>query len=209
MNEVKSIKCPACGELDYNLIKEVTSNTAPYGPEITDTEITYKCNICDSEFDYYDIIGEESESSLEISKKKSIDGMVNYLSNIGYNMAAIERALELPQRTISRWKSSKELSSIGIALLRIIRTYPWIIEVAEEKFDFNTALQIHIQNAVKDLLSIASFSGFNFTKYFDKQVIKKTLSIYVNIQNGIQDYVEGPSIDTKSHLGITNKRREI
>ncbi len=209
MNEVKSIKCPACGELDYNLIKEVTSNTAPYGPEITDTEMTYKCNICDSEFDYYDILGEESESSLEISKKKSIDGMVNYLSNIGYNMAAIERALELPQRTISRWKSSKELSSIGIALLRIIRTYPWIIEVAEEKFDFNTALQIHIQNAVKDLLSIDSFSGFNFTKYFDKQVIKKTLSIYVNIQNGIQDYVEGPSIDTKSHLGITNKRREI
>ena len=59
MNKIKNIKCPACGAIDFKLIKEEKSIQAPYGPELTETEITYTCNICDSEFDYNDIIGKK------------------------------------------------------------------------------------------------------------------------------------------------------
>lgn len=197
MNKIKNIKCPACGAIDFKLIKEEKSIQAPYGPELTETEITYTCNICDSEFDYNDIIGKKKESSLEISKKKSINEMLSHLSKIGYSMAAIERALELPQRTISRWKANKELSSIGIALLRIIRTYPWILEVAEKKFDFNDAWIIYIQNAVNDFISLASYGGFYFSEHFGNQINIESLSIYSNFQKNINVIQRSP-LDTKT-----------
>ena len=123
--------------------------------------------------------------------------MLSHLSKIGYSMAAIERALELPQRTISRWKANKELSSIGIALLRIIRTYPWILEVAEKKFDFNDAWIIYIQNAVNDFISLASYGGFYFSEHFGNQINIESLSIYSNFQKNINVIQRSP-LDTKT-----------
>lgn len=178
MKEMKmrgDIKCPACGGENYELIDNSVSYQAPYGPPIVETEKVYKCSICDSEFDYSDLTGDKKESSFKVSERCSIDEMLDNLSKIGYSWAAIERSLELPQRTISRWKNSKDISSIGIALLRIIRTYPWIIQVASEKFNSNSALQIYLQNAIKDLVSISnhyrSFYLNNFTNYSSSQPI--------------------------------------
>lgn len=166
MSNKKNISCPACGSFDYELIKNINSEQAPFGPQIEEEEITYKCNICDSDFDYYDVIEQQKESALEISKKISIEKMLDFLSKKGYSLAAIERALELPQRTISRWKSNKDLSSVGIALLRIIRTYPWILEVAENKFNERAAFEIYMKNAITEFMKMAEGLEWGFSHFF-------------------------------------------
>ncbi len=53
-------------------------------------------------------------------------------------MAYVERALDLPARTVARWKSG-EHSASALALLRVVATYPWMLEVAEHRFDLSVA----------------------------------------------------------------------
>ena len=60
-------------------------------------------------------------------------------------MAHIERVFEIPQKTLNRWKSSRQTSATGLAFLRLISTYPWLTEVAELKFDERAAEQILIR----------------------------------------------------------------
>jgi hypothetical protein len=60
--------------------------------------------------------------------------MLEALATEGIKMSYLERALELPARTTTRWKSG-EVSAATLALLRITRTYPWILEVADSHFD--------------------------------------------------------------------------
>ena len=97
--------------------------------------------------------------ALAVSERQSIEPMLEHLSNEGYSMAAIERAFGLPQRTISRWKSNKELTATGLALLRVIRTYPWIIDVADSKYEGNYACVRHIQTAADQLMRLATSAG--------------------------------------------------
>ena len=49
-------------------------------------------------------------------------------------MAGMERVLGLPQRTMMRWKAGT-FSDSAAALLRILATYPWMIDVADARFD--------------------------------------------------------------------------
>ncbi|MCP4353876.1 MAG: NUDIX hydrolase [Desulfobacterales bacterium] len=78
-------------------------------------------------------------------------------------MASIERALELPQRTLTKWKNGRtKPSATVITLLKFLRIFPWLLEVAENKFDYSTAQKIHIENAVNKLLASLSFDKNEF-----------------------------------------------
>ena len=171
MNQKKIKKCPACG-YDKPRIKKVDNKgEAPYGPEISVQEMILTCENCEAEFDYGDLIGEESKSPYEISKSESIDFMIRLLKDIsGYSLASIERALELPQRTFSRWLLHKEFSSASIAMLRILCTYPWIIEVAENKFREDYARLIHMRTGIGEFLDLIRLN--DLTQSLEKKPVR-------------------------------------
>lgn len=73
------------------------------------------------------------------------------MSKVGITMAMFERVFELPTRTLTRWKGG-DFSASALALLRIVATYPWIIEVAEHKFERNYASFVVIKIAASELL---------------------------------------------------------
>ena len=153
--------CPVCGATNITTENKKISIKCPFGPE--ETKIigtTYKCGTCESVFGDDTENDKKIENVLDICRRKSIGTMLNVLQDNGYSLAAIERALELPQRTISRWKSSTDLSSMGVALLRIISTFPWILQVAENKYKPAFAKRIYLNNAIPELLEIA-FNGLN------------------------------------------------
>jgi hypothetical protein len=79
-----------------------------------------------------------------------------------YSMAFVERALELPQRTMMRWKKG-QLSDAAIALLRIIGTYPWIMDVADAKYDSIYAQKRLTIEGAKAMFHLAESANINQT----------------------------------------------
>ncbi len=165
MTSIKDYECPVCNGNNFDVIEEKEKVHIPFGDETIIDLIKLKCKECDTITEYTKLMDEKYELVVRESTKKSVENMLSILSSKGYNLAAIERALELPQRTISRWKNTGELSSMGLALLRIISTYPWILHVAQNKFEPICARNLFIQNAVSDFLGIYSSVGtYNFSQ---------------------------------------------
>ncbi|MFA5698302.1 MAG: hypothetical protein WC954_01035 [Sphaerochaeta sp.] len=84
--------------------------------------------------------------------------ILNDLNEMGYSNALMERILGLPARTLARWKNEQSInpSAAAIALMRIIRTYPWILVVADAKFDEEVALNTLIREYFSRLPTVST-----------------------------------------------------
>lgn len=145
-----SAYCPACGS---DAVKtKISKHTFPvvYGNPAVFEEVLEQCLICGESGDFSGVNDEIIEKALEIAKKQSVVDMLDALSHKGIKMSYMERALELPSRTIARWKGG-ELSAATLALLRIIRTFPWILEVAEARYDQSIAKYRVVEEASRVL----------------------------------------------------------
>jgi hypothetical protein len=70
------------------------------------------------------------------------------------NLASMERALDIPQRTFAKWKNrSVTPSATGVTLLKFIKLFPWLVEVGDQKFDPVAADRIMIKNASERFFS--------------------------------------------------------
>lgn len=187
-NNIKDFTCPVCGSSDFEIIQQDEIVAAPFGEEKVVPLTKIKCNVCESVTDYSKLYESDYSDAIEDSKKGSVENILNNLANKGYNLAAIERALDLPQRTISRWKSTGELSSTGLALLRIINTYPWILHVAQNKFEPNCARNIFIQHAMNDLLSI--YSSYNHSYFSEIGIVAQPKNLFIIAKYDVKETKE-------------------
>jgi hypothetical protein len=150
------INCSICGS--SNAFKSCTERhlPIPYGAPVLIRECIRSCPDCGAEID--ETQDEDNKAALENGNRESIKSMIDYLCNDGYSLAQLERAHDLPQRTISRWRTSGDLSSVGTALLRILRTYPWITEVAENHFNEDFSKRILVKAAADEFIKIKQFA---------------------------------------------------
>lgn len=147
----KLTSCPSCGSNDVLRNEKESRGHLTLGQEFFYNEIIYKCNSCEEEGDFN---AENDESFLKGQKDAQAiftKNILENMSNVGITMAMFERVFELPARTLTRWKNG-DFSASALALLRIIATYPWIIEVAEHKFERNYASFVVIKVAANELL---------------------------------------------------------
>lgn len=127
------MKCPLC---DYKLeLKKIKNEgVLPSGNKFYFDDKIYHCTNCKFE----QSVGTESKSYL-VSKKNAmhstVKGIVTNLQEKFQNLLYIERTLDLPRRTLSRWKHSGEGSASTLLLLKMLETFPFLIDVAEQKFD--------------------------------------------------------------------------
>lgn len=70
------------------------------------------------------------------------------LSEDGITERSIERALELPFGTIERWRVEGPPPE-AVALLRVITTYPWMLDVAEHGFEKSIAYYTILERAAR------------------------------------------------------------
>lgn len=159
MEEMKDIECPVCGSYNITISYNEDIAQAAFGTVVPFKEKVIKCNACVSTFSDDNISENPYSKALEQSKKESIGLILGSLLEMGYTLASMERALELPQRTMSQWKSGRDLSAAGIALLRIINTYPWIIEVADAKYDERYSIKILVDQAQNVWDKMMGFCG--------------------------------------------------
>lgn len=128
-------------------------------------------------------------TALKEANAKTLNQILEDFTSWDVSLAHIERSLSLPQRTISRWKaagdSEKGISSAGIALLRIVHTYPWMLKVADEGFKQSIADKEVIDQAweinesrriPKDAPPSTTLSGGNYVSSSANELSKNTES---------------------------------
>jgi hypothetical protein len=129
------IECPVCGSNKASLTHAKVTYSAPYGPPAEYVKSFSSCPDCELQVDLSDPIF--FPAAVKESEKQSVEKMLDHLLDQGYTYAGIERALDLPERMISNWRCKKTHSKSGLALLRILRSFPWIVKIAEGNFDRN------------------------------------------------------------------------
>lgn len=145
-----TITCPACDSNNVTRNEKTDSGKLTLGPEFTFSNVFYKCNSCHEEGDF---TGEADENYLLAQKNAQaqlVKTILDDMSKADITMAMFERVFELPPRTLTRWKNG-DFSSSALALLRVVATYPWIIGVAENRFERSYASFILIKVGVNEL----------------------------------------------------------
>jgi hypothetical protein len=132
MAETTDTKCPACGEPGARVVETTETYTAPFGRAVEYKQRHTECDACEIEIDVSD--PQAFPAAIREAEINSVNEILEYFKATGTSIGRIERALELPHRLISNWKSKESWSKSALALLRIVRAYPWIVEVANKHF---------------------------------------------------------------------------
>lgn len=142
------IQCPACGSKEYSTKATEKGIPIPYGPDAKFFELIYTCSKCKESGDFTGENDKVIEAELASAYATSTKKIINDLAAIGITVAYIERVLRLSFGSIKRG-AAIGFDSAQVALLQILRTYPWILEVAEQKFNSEVAKTALIKEANK------------------------------------------------------------
>lgn len=160
--------CPACGSEDIFENKKKIIIKEPFAGEEYIEIIENICRTCESKGDFFDNNDEIIEKKIKEVKQRGVENILEYFIKNKRSLTSIERALEIPFRTLAKWKNKiTKTSAAGIALLRFIRLFPWLLEVAENKYDPQKAENIMINNAIESMNKIPG------TKKADKSAEEK------------------------------------
>ncbi len=145
-----AMTCPACGSTEVSSSASIQEIAVPFSEPAVVDEVVDVCRVCGTEGDFLDRNQARVEVAVDAATRESVRRMIDGLGNQGITMAYFERAMRLPQRTLARWKGG-ECSSPGVALLRLVSTYPWLLEVADDSFDAIAAQQKVVEAASRVL----------------------------------------------------------
>jgi hypothetical protein len=145
--------CPLCGydKIDHEIRTETVSDH--YSGSATVLLNYDHCQQCGTNGDF----GKKNDSlireAIDKLKADSAKDIIECFSRDNINIAGMERALELPQRTLSKWKNGTSIpTAAGVTLLKFLKLFPWLVDVADCNFDYDNGQRIHIQDAVNKIL---------------------------------------------------------
>lgn len=147
--------CPICGIGELEKVDYEEKVNDLFAGEVIIKRTYYKCPECGEMADFFN----ENEKDLKLVDKevrqKSVDNIVKKLLDQGYKLASIERSLELPQRSLSKWrKGHPDPSAAVVSLLKYVSTFPWLLEVADKNYVSEDAKLIHWRNAFSEIWDI-------------------------------------------------------
>ena len=142
--EDAKIVCNICGSDQVDTVKNPVSISIPLGEDAVYEQVITVCKTCGEEIDITD--EGNRNKAISTSEKKALEAIIQFIVDQGYSLANIERVLNLPQGTISKWKNDHKLNPTGLALLRFIRIFPWLLSVAEKNYDISFLQQTLIKS---------------------------------------------------------------
>lgn len=128
--EEKTVRCEVCGASNAKMVTKSRTISTPYGPTLPYTEFSVECPVCRESYATDEEPEDGITAALRESNSQAVVAILDYLNDNGITNSYLERALRLPARTTARWKRG-EVSASALALLRCVRTYPWLLEVAD------------------------------------------------------------------------------
>ncbi|HPG35302.1 MAG TPA: hypothetical protein PLG63_03115 [bacterium] len=139
-------KCPVCGSNEIYLNIKKRKITDPFGGEREINVNVYSCKICGTVGDFFNENDRIISNAISFLNDKSVKNIIDFLTNSGFKLAAVEKALGLSQRTLTKWKiGATKPSSSSVALLKLIKLFPWLLDVADSKYDETVATRIFIE----------------------------------------------------------------
>lgn len=160
--------CPSCGSVNVQVRHETKQFLLPYAAPVEYDAAIDCCLDCKIEGDFSGTRDKEFADLIKKAKKHSATMMIeNLFEKNRFNMAYMERALELPMRTMMRWKTG-DISAAALSLLRIITTYPWIVDVADSKYDGLFAKKTLIREGMNAMVDYAELHNWGGEVIFNK-----------------------------------------
>lgn len=127
------LQCPSCGSNKVKTQIEKESRKLTLGDEFYYDIPVHICGDCEEEGDFNNEPDLVRASSIGAAKKELAVKLIDEIMDKGLSLSYIERAFELPQRTLSsKWRNG--ISAPGLALLRVVHSMPWVVHVADNKF---------------------------------------------------------------------------
>ncbi|MDY0287319.1 MAG: hypothetical protein RBR15_00675 [Sphaerochaeta sp.] len=163
-----TIVCSLCGGSDVTVVDMDYTVSEPYGGEVIIQSHVFVCNTCgfkEDDSDYNDPLIIENSDAL---KRQAMVNILTELNSLGLSNASMERTLCLPSRTLARWKNDTSLnpSAAGLALMTIIRTFPWILAVGDHRYDAMYAKSMVLEQAFSTIME--AFSNIGDTDLLQK-----------------------------------------
>ncbi len=171
----QKVACPSCGSENVKSTVEQKAVTVPFAPKQSyDARIDH-CGECGMSGDFFKANEGAVAHALNEARRLSAISMMNGLVEKNHlGMAYMERVLDLPARTMMRWKMG-DCSAGALALLRIISTYPWTLDVADAQYEPRYAAKRLTQEGVKTMCRLA-----------EENLIATNVELSSFDQNGIQ-----------------------
>lgn len=157
--------CPVCGgaRLERKIAKKEIADT--FGGSAFIDIVEYSCPDCGTEGDLFRENDAIIEKAMTENQRKVAVNVLDDFAAQGFNLASMERILELPQRTLSKWKTgSVEPSAAGTVLLKFVRTFPWLLKVAEANFEKAKSQQIFLMTAFQEMIQGMRFDTDNLMR---------------------------------------------
>jgi hypothetical protein len=132
------LKCPVCGSTDIESGTEHREYPIGFGEVAKLDVVVNRCRSCQESGDFLAASDPAIEAAIVAAEDRLASKSIDVLAAQGYTMASCERALGLAPRTMGRWKSG-HISESARVLLKILRTFPWVLEVAKSKFSQSAA----------------------------------------------------------------------
>ena len=159
--------CPVCGSEDATKIEKKRNIEDPFTNDHGVELSWYRCNACTSEGDFLDENDKVINDAKQIASIEGVKHILDRLKSLKISFAAIERALDLPQRTLTKWRTDvNKPSASGVALIRMLGVFPWLLEVAECKYDRKEVSKIFVSNAVQWFLELAEVKSADYPPRF-------------------------------------------
>jgi transposase-like protein len=138
-----SVSCPLCGSENVTIKRAVDHYPIPFCEELELTHPVYYCQDCEEEGDFDGTLDAQVKNDLQKANAASAVRLLDNLSRNGVSMTYLEKALRLPYRTTQRWKRGN-ISQAALALLRLIRFDPHLLEVADENFSEEAVCKFYL-----------------------------------------------------------------
>jgi hypothetical protein len=155
---MNKLNCPVCGSTDiikssYN--EFVNDNLS--GKTLVE-KVLYHCNTCGEDGDFFNENETVVNDTLATIRQDFVVSTLDTFASNKISFSSMERALDLPQRTLTKWKNgASSPTAVGIALLKYIKLFPWLLEVAETGFDYEVSQKIFMMTAFNKMINKMSF----------------------------------------------------
>lgn len=147
--------CPSCGSANIITRNSEKTVTAPMGAAVPYEAAENECPDCGFTGDFSHRNDKAIEKAWKESINISVTKMLTDILSGTISQSYFERALRLPPKTVSRWKRG-ELSASSVALLRIIHTYDWILDVSDNNFHQGIAASKLISEALRRMTDLVN-----------------------------------------------------
>jgi hypothetical protein len=136
--DLQHVGCPACGSPDVTCSAGFQTFDVPFVGPSNILIYVDRCPKCGMKGDFFNRNDALIEAGLHRAGQAFINRMVQWMVDKKISFPYLERILELPFGSVNRWLRG-DFSEDAIALLRYVRLYPWLLSVAEGRFNPDTS----------------------------------------------------------------------